>query len=145
MGRILVGIDGSPVSQRALAHAAERARAEKHELVLLTIVPAQVARSTLTDLLPAGLALPPELSRTFEEAARKRLEEQAGALAASGVKVLAEVRAGETVDEFVRAAAELGATEIVIGHKSYQPGHVEVGPNAAAISERANVRVTLIP
>lgn len=144
MSRILVGIDGSPASRRALDHAAEEARSRGHEIVLLTVIPASVRSSSLSSMMPAGLTLPPELSKTFEDNARQRLEGLASELKASGVKVRAELRAGPTVDEFVRVAEELGANEIVIGHRSYAATE-EPGPNAAAIAERAKVRVTLVP
>lgn len=143
--RILVGIDGSPPSRRALDHAASRARERGAELVLLTVIPREVQNSSLASMLPAGITLPPELARTFEQQARLRLDELAAEMKALGVNARTMVRAGPTVEEFVRVSAELGATEIVIGHKSYEPGHVEVGPNASAIAERANVRVTLVP
>lgn len=144
MTRILVGIDGSPPSRRALDVATEQARVRGHELVLLTVIPPSVRHTSLSSMMPAGLALPPELSNTFEESARLRLDELADQLKGTGIKVRAEVRAGQTVDEIVRAASELGASEIVIGHKAYEEGG-ERGPNAAAIAERAGVRVTLVP
>lgn len=145
MSRVLVGIDGSPPSRRALDHAVSEARQQGHELVLLTVIPPAVRHSSLATMVPAGLALPPELSHTFEQTARLRLDELAAQLSTSGVKARAELRAGSIVEEFVRAAEELGASEIVIGHKAFEPHQVETGPNAAAIAERANVRVTLVP
>lgn len=145
MGKLLVGFDGSAPSRRAVEHALKEARARGHALVLLTVIPREIRESSLASMMPAGLALPPELSSTFEESARNRLKELTEELAASGVRVEAHVRAGSTVDEFVRAAEEVGATEIVIGHKAFEPGHVELGPNASAIAERAKVRVTLVP
>lgn len=145
MGRLLVGYDGSAPSRRAVEHALEEARTRGHEIVLLTVIPREIRESRLASMMPAGLTLPPALSHTFEENARSRLKELTDRLAASGVKVDAHVRAGLTVDEFVRAAEEVGASEIVIGHKAFEPGHVELGPNAAAIAERAKIRVTLVP
>lgn len=145
MGRILVGIDGSPPSRRALDHVLQQARQGEHEVVLLTVIPPQVRHTSLSSMMPAGLALPPELSQTFEETARLRLDEMAEQMKRAGVKVRAELRAGKTVDEFVKLAEELGVSEIVIGHKAFEPGQVEMGPNATAIVERAKVRVTLVP
>ena len=128
-----------------MEHAAQEALARGHEIALLTVIPRELRESSLASMMPAGVALPPELSRTFAQSARSRLDELMEQLRRSGLKVEAHVRAGLTVEEFVRAADELQASEIVIGHKAYEPGHVELGPNAAAIAERANVRVTLVP
>lgn len=145
MSKLLVGYDGSAPSRRAVDHAAALARMQDHEIVLLTVIPAQVRGSSLNSMMPAGLALPQPMSRTFEEGARSRLEELAAQLSASGVKVSAQVRAGETVEELIRLAGELRVSEIVIGHKSFEGAHVPVGPNAQQIVERAQVRVTLVP
>ena len=145
MGRLLVGYDGSPHSRRAVEHATQEALQRGHDIVLLTVIPRELLESSLASMMPAGVALPPELSRTFEANARIRLDELMVKLRSSGVKVESLVRAGPTVEEFVRAADELHASEIVIGHKAFEPGHIELGPNAAAIAERANVRVTLVP
>lgn len=145
MGRLLVGFDGSPPSRRAVEHATQEARTRGHDIVLLTVIPREIRESSLASMMPAGVTLPPELSHTFEENARDRLKELMDKLASSGIKVAGHVRAGLVVDEFVRAAEEVGASEIVIGNKAFEPGHVELGPNAAAIAERAKVRVTLVP
>lgn len=145
MGTILVGFDGSPSSRRALDHAVAEAKARDHELVLLTVIPSAVKNTSLASMMPAGLNLPPALSHTFGETARLRLDEIAEELTRAGIKARTDVRTGNTVDEIVRLADEVRASEIVIGHKAFEPGQVETGPNAEAIVHRAKVRVTLVP
>lgn len=144
MPRVLVGIDGSPPSHRALEHAITQAKGSGHEIVLLTVIPEAVRNSSLGTLIPAGLELPPELSRSFEETARLRLDGLAEQIKGAGVKVRAELRSGSIVEEFLRTADELDAVEIVIGQKSYDPKRAGHGPNASAIAERAKVRVTFV-
>ncbi|HVM45131.1 MAG TPA: universal stress protein [Candidatus Thermoplasmatota archaeon] len=143
MSVILVGIDGSPPSRRALDHATRLAREKGHELFLLTVVPEQVKNSSLSSMMPAGLALPPALSQTFEQTAQLRLDEIAAQLAAIGVKARTDVRAGDAARQLLRAADESGASEIVIGQKSYAD-KTHLGPNARAIRDGAKVPVAMI-
>lgn len=145
MARLLVGFDGSPAARRAVEHAATLARQQGVEVVLVTVIPAQVRGSSLSSMMPAGLVLPPDMARTFEQNAQIRLDEIAEQMKAAGITVRTEVRAGETVDALVRAIADHGATELFLGNKSFEDPSVHVGPNAQLIVERANVRVTLVP
>lgn len=121
------------------------ARTSGDEIVLLTAIPATIRHSSLASMMPAGLALPPAMTHTFEDAARLRLDEISKQVAAAGVQVKSEVRAGVAVDVIVKMAEEIGAREIVLGHRSFERDQEGVGPNAAAIVERAKVRVTLVP
>lgn len=141
--RILVGFDGSPASRRALDHAVARA-GQDGELHLVTIVPSSVRNSKLASMMPAGIELPPNLSQTFEETARRRLDEVLAELAKSGRKAHGHVRAGDSAKTLLALAQELGAHEIVIGHKSYEDGQA-LGPNANEIVRHANVPVTVVP
>lgn len=141
--RILVGFDGSPPSRRALDHAAARVGVDG-ELHLVTIVPMSVRNSTLASMMPAGVELPPHLSLTFEETARRRLDEVLAQLAKSGHKAHGHVRAGESALMLLEMAKEIEAHEIVIGHKSYESG-AALGPNANEIVRQAHVPVTVVP
>src|SRR5438067_12162827 len=95
MSRLLVGYDGSEPSRRALAFALRKAKALGDEVVLLTVIPPSVARSSLSAMMPAGVELPPSMAKTFETNARERLDDVVKENATSGVKVSALVRAGE--------------------------------------------------
>lgn len=134
MSRLLVGYDGSPAARRAVEHAAALARQQGAELVLVTVIPPQVRGSSLSSMMPAGLVLPPDLARTFEQNAQIRLDEIATQMKAAGIRVRTEVRAGETVDALVRAIADHGASELVLGNKSFEDPSVHVGPNAQSSS-----------
>lgn len=146
MARLLVGYDGSPPSTRALEHALARAAEGNHELHVLTVLPESVRRSSLAAMMPAGIELPPELSSTFEENARKRLldtleEGRRGRkLALHG-----HVMAGPAAATLLRAAVELKATEIVIGRKSYEGPEFTLGRNGNEILRGASVPVTVVP
>lgn len=145
MGRILVGFDGSPPSRRALDVASARAALSGDQLVLVTVIPAQVRASTLSDLVPAALDLPPEMRRTFEENARARLDELAAGLKAAGASVRAEVRVGRAGEALLAVAQELGVQEIVLGHKAFESPTHRLGPNAEHVLRHAKVPVTVVP
>ncbi|HUR69510.1 MAG TPA: universal stress protein [Candidatus Thermoplasmatota archaeon] len=145
MGLVLVGFDGSPSSRRATELAARRSRAHGDELALVTVVPRQVIDSSLADLMPAGFQLPPELSRTFHENARTRLEEVAAALRQGGAKVQTHVRAGDAGATLLQMSEELHAAELVIGQKAFEDPRQPMGRNAALVLRGAKVPVTIVP
>lgn len=144
MGIVLVGFDGSDPSRRALDHAVRRARLAGDEVVLLNVIPPSVAKSSLSGMMPAGIELPPQLSRTFEENAWERLHDVVRQYAEPGVKLRAEVRVGEAVQALVDAARELGAGEVVIGHKSYETHEMKLGPIAEGLVRRMPATVTVV-
>jgi nucleotide-binding universal stress UspA family protein len=145
MGRVLVGIDGSAPSQRALEHAMRRVLTTGDELVLATIIPSSLKQSTLGNLMPAGLELPHAMSRTFQENAQLRLDELVTHLTKAGARVRSEVRMGEAPTEILRLADETEASEIFIGHKAFEGPHLMLGKNAEGILRNAKVPVTVVP
>lgn len=144
MGLLLVGFDGSDPSRRALEHAVRRAKLAGDEVVLLNVIPQSVAKSTLSGMMPAGIELPPPLARTFEENARERMEDVVRGYAQQGVKMRAEVRAGEAAQAIVDAARELKADEVVIGHKSYESESLALGPIAERLVRTLPATVTVV-
>lgn len=144
MGLLLVGFDGSPPARRALEHAIRRAAAAKDEIVLLNVLPPSVRESSLANMMPAGIELPAQMSGTFLDHARERIQEVVQEAQAKGVQARGIVALGEPAPAMLQAAKELQATEIVIGHRSYEK-HPTLGPNATEIVMRAPVPVTVVP
>lgn len=144
MPRLLVGFDGSAASRRAIEHATARARTGGEEVVLLSVVPASVAKSSLSGMMPAGLELPPPLARTFEENARRRLDEAVADLARAGVKATAELRVGEAAAAIIQAATELAADEVIIGHKSFESDQTPLGAVAEVLVRDLPATVTVV-
>lgn len=126
-----------------MEHAATRTGADTI-LHLVTIVPTAVRNTTLASMMPPGVELPAHLSQTFEETARRRLDDVLTELKKAGHVAHAHVRTGDSAKSLLLAAEELQASEIVIGHKSYENTRV-LGPNASHILRHAHVPVTVVP
>jgi nucleotide-binding universal stress UspA family protein len=144
MARILVGYDGSAPSRRALEWALERAKSTGDEVILVTAIPTSVAKSSLSQMMPAGLALPEPLGKTFEQNARSRLDDVMQEFAKHGVKMSGVVRAGDPAQAFLDAVHEFSAAEIVIGHKSFESGEMALGPVAERLVRQMPATVTVV-
>lgn len=108
--RILVPVDFSDPSQRALEEAIELARtwgAELHLLHCYQIHPAAID--------PYGLAYPESFEREIRDAAEKRLAEWAAKAEAQGLKVTPHLSARFPSDEIPELAATLGVDLIAMG------------------------------
>jgi len=145
MPRVLVGFDGSPHARRALEAALARLKEARGELLVVTVIPESVRRSSLSAMMPAGLELPGPLNGTFEEHAQERLDEVVAQAKAAGVSARGELRHGATVEGILAAASEFKADEILLGVKSYEGPDRHQGPNATEIARRSKVPVVLVP
>lgn len=122
MSRVLVGVDGSPSSARALRWAADEARRRGAELHVVHVWrlplyaipdPGGVVVSSLGDL-------DHEVVETLERQAREVLEESVAKLRREtggdlGVELRAELLRGDPARELVEAAA--GADLLVVGSR----------------------------
>ena len=95
-------------------------------------------------MMPAGVELPPPMAKTFEQSARDRLDEVVREKRASGVKLRPEVRSGEALHVFLETAKELGVSEIVIGHKSFEKEALQLGPIAERLVRQMPATVTVV-
>lgn len=135
--RILVAIDGSPASSHALAVAIELARLAGGRLVALAV----------EGPLPAYAATVGEVEEVQREkdAFFTRLAAQARTeAAAAGVEVEVELRAGHAAEIIVRAAGELGADLIVLGHKGHFLRDHLLGSTADRVAEHAHCPVMIV-
>jgi nucleotide-binding universal stress UspA family protein len=115
MGKIVVGIDGSPQSHAALRFAASEARLRGASLHLVHAwsVP-YVPVSTAPFVVVGGL---PELERAVAEQGEIVLREATEAVDLSGIEVELEVARGNAAHALVQAAA--GAELLVVGSRGH--------------------------
>jgi nucleotide-binding universal stress UspA family protein len=113
--KILVAVDGTPKSQRAVEAAAELCRATGSELLLMHV--------KLLSPPIAGDTPSPALHERGEAEGRALLDEEVARAEQLGVPVrTALVRMGRTIEaEIVRVADEIGATLLVLGTKARRP------------------------
>jgi nucleotide-binding universal stress UspA family protein len=134
---VLVPVDFSASSRRALDYAAGFAASHGGRLVLLHVVEPVVYPAELG--YPSLGALPPQTE--YERAGKEQLSLLARQVSGS-VEVTAKIRVGQPYVEITRAARELGADLIIIsthGHTGLK--RVLVGSTAERVVRHATVPV----
>lgn len=143
--RILVATDGSEGGDRAVDYAAQRAKADGAELLIVNVV--------------GGYGLPDKAVRAFTQSQQIWLTELLGslsaeiltkarerALAAGASAVLIESRDGDVSPTIIQIAAERGAAGIVVGKRG--AGRVEgllLGSVSQKLVSLAPLPVTVVP
>jgi nucleotide-binding universal stress UspA family protein len=130
---IVVGIDGSPTAEIALARAIELAGAADARLHVLSAYEPAPAR--VTGGAPAGEEYQGSISPTFKVDAV--LERALGSAAAKGITVEQHAPKGAAADAIVRVAEEKDADLIVIGSVGMQGAKRIFGSVPNKVSHRA--------
>lgn len=143
MSSILVGIDGSDCGDRALAAAAELARARETELLVCYVI----SWSPFTFSTPEENA---QRHRRREEelsvARSKLLEPRVRELADSGLKAEGLARHGHPARTLLQLAEKHAAATIVIGRAGDTPLKTRLfGGTAAALVQSAPCPVLVVP
>lgn len=137
--RLLLAFDGSRESRAAFPLALRVARALGWSILLLQVMPVEVAR------LPRHPEIA-SLLRRLREAVRSSLQAEAEALARMGVEVSAGVMMGSPVSSILRAAQLLGAGMIVLGSSGRgTPTGEAPGSVATAVFLRSRVPCLIVP
>ncbi|RDI75121.1 Universal stress protein UspA and related nucleotide-binding protein [Gaiella occulta] len=135
--RILVAVDGSESSNRALAKALELASltgAELHALAVEGPLPAYAATVGEVD----------EVKRE-KDAFFRRLASGVRARAdAAGVPIAVDIRPGHAAELIVRVAAERGADLIVLGRRGHFLRDHLLGSTADRVTESADCPVMIV-
>lgn len=141
IGRIVVGVDGSEGSRRALAWAADEARLRKWVVVAIhayTIPPLLLAPDALAGI-PAAPITDPGLIERLEEAAEKLLAQEIDQVDSDDLTIEGRVVSGPAADALIRAAEEAdlvvvgtrglgGFKELLLGSVSHQVAHYSPRP-----------------
>ena len=141
MRRILVAIDGSNGSMRALDFAARQAGySPAAELHVLTVQPASAANTAFEIYVSAE-----RLQEIAAERSRDILAAAAERLKGAGLAVELEQLTGEPAETIADRAAELGCESIVMGtHGLGKLGVLLVGSVAQRVLHHATLPVTLV-
>ena len=139
MKRILVPVDGSEASLRALRFAAQRAREAEAEVHVL-----HVERPAAAEELRA-YAVRPELEKLREDACGRVLQAATDALAAEKVRSAEHLQRGEPAQTIARFAAAHAIDEVVMGTRGLGAlGSMFLGSVAQRVVHLAQVPVTLV-
>ena len=139
--KILVPVDFSKCSDKAVSYAREFAAQHRGELLLLHVVepiayPVEVG-------FPSLAALPP--ANDYERVRRERLATLHKRVSASGAKASAKLRVGKPYFEITRAAKEFAVDLIIIStHGHTGLSHVFLGSTAERVVRHAECPVLTI-
>ncbi|HEU0225690.1 MAG TPA: universal stress protein [Steroidobacteraceae bacterium] len=141
MRKILVAIDGSDTSLRALDFAVQQARlAPAAELQVLTVQPLASTTTAWEIYVSAE-----KLREIAAERARAILEEAGGRLTAAGCRYALEQLEGEPAETIAGRAAQLGCESITMGTRGAgQVSILVMGSVAQRVVYHATVPVTLV-
>ncbi|WP_292833868.1 universal stress protein [Microbacterium sp.] len=130
--RIIVGVAGGPVSDRAVDWAAARARAREESLELIAVVGGAV-----------GAVGEPSVLESATQAAHDMLDAQV-ARVGPGIPITTRVLTGNPVAHLIDASADAGL--LVIGSDYRGPDHGPArGPHGTRIAAGAKCPVVVVP
>ena len=137
--KILIPVDGSPASLRAVDFAIEMANQNPGtSLVLLN-----VQNLSATDL--TGVAMGSDWQEAASVASAKALKEAVGKAEAAGIAFKSIVRTGQTAEAIAQAAHDEGIEHIVMGTRGL--GSIQgllLGSVAMKVIHLAEIPITLI-
>jgi nucleotide-binding universal stress UspA family protein len=140
---VIVGIDGSDGSQRALEFAIARARAGSHSLLLACVIP----HSTHAFLTMDELTRNDAWRREQQERARSKIIEPALAkVREAGVQAEARIEFGIPTEVLGDLAREIGASHIIVGRRGLSKLKAALfGSIASSLVQTSPVPVTVVP
>jgi nucleotide-binding universal stress UspA family protein len=137
---ILVPLDGSPLAEGALPHAAALAEASGSKITLV-IVWEEIEES----LLRGQPDLAAQIALSGQEACRRYADEQAEKLTRAGFEVTTNVLTGRAADEILKTASDVDARFIALS--SHGRGGIQrwwAGSVATAVMRQADIPVLVV-
>jgi len=145
MKKLLIAYDGSDASKKAIDMALKCADKED-EVVLLTVVPAELSESSFTKMLLPTIDLSKLVkSGTFKEKAMESLSKVAKEIKEVVKKVNIAVESGDPADEILLSAKKHDADIIVVGYKGYgKEGRFLLGSVTDKVVRHAGISVLVV-
>ena len=143
--KILIAYDGSDSSRKAVDFVREMAKSED-EIILLTVIPAELLSSTFTKMLLPNIDLATVAKESsFKERAEETLREVAEKLKGVVANVETLVESGDPADEILVTAKSKGCNLIVVGYKGYgKEGRFLIGSVTDKIVRHAYCSVLVV-
>ncbi len=113
--KILVPIDGSDYSNKALDYAIELARKFSSEILLVHVVPTTTAIISGSETIGSSVLL--DLRRQFEESGHRILSSGEAKIREAGIKVTTKLEYGSLPDSISKIGKEEDVSLIVIGER----------------------------
>ena len=119
MKKLLIAYDGSDASKKAIDVALQCAD-DDDKIVILTVIPAELAKSAFTNMLLPTIDLSSVVkSGSFKEKAMESLKKVAKEIEGKVSKVDVAVEAGDPADEILLSSKKFECDIIIIGYKGY--------------------------
>jgi len=145
MKKMIIAYDGSDASKKAVEICLNCSSIDD-EIVLLTVIPAELASSSFTKMLLPTIDLSSMVkSGSFKEKAMESLSMVAKDIESNVKKVDIAVESGDPADEILLSAKKHEADIIVLGYKGYgKEGRFLLGSVTDKVVRYAGVSVLVV-
>ena len=145
MKKLLIAYDGSDASKKAIDVALQCAD-DDDKIVILTVIPAELAKSAFTNMLLPTIDLSSVVkSGSFKEKAMESLKKVAKETEGKVSKVDVAVEAGDPADEILLSSKKFECDIIIIGYKGYgKEGRFLLGSVTDKVVRHASVSVLVV-
>ena len=145
MKKLLVAYDGSDASKKAVDTVLKCSN-KQDEIVLLTVIPAELAESSFTKMLLPTIDLSSIIkSGSFKEKAMESLNKISKEIEHNVSKVSIIVESGDPADEILINAKKVNADIIIIGYKGYgKEGRFLLGSVTDKVVRHASMSVLVV-
>ncbi len=145
MKKMLVAYDGSDASKKAIDMCL-KCSDDDDEVVLLTVIPAELSESSFTKMLLPTIDLSSVVkSGSFKDKAMESLSKIVKEIESGVKKVDIVVESGDPADEILMTAKKNQADIIIVGYKGYgKEGRFLLGSVTDKVVRHASISVIVV-
>lgn len=145
MKKMLVAYDGSDASKKAIDMCL-KCSDDDDEIVLLTVIPAELSESSFTKMLLPTIDLSSVVkSGSFKDKAMESLSKIVKEIESGVKKVGIVVESGDPADEILMTAKKNQADIIIVGYKGYgKEGRFLLGSVTDKVVRHASISVIVV-